>query len=740
MAVLSCALAAVVACGGGGEKAAGPAASGLSGAAVPVTAAIGAGPGECFIVGALVTNCPPRSPHTWQPPPEVPGEYWEYHGYDGPRPTTWYESPMSRKLVSAGILPPLDERVPPPEDRGIVQGPSGIGEYGGMYRQTGEQLYLGEWVLASWAIRDSNGVDWHPWVGKSWDLSDDGRVYTMKLRRNVHWSDGRPMTMEDIRFAWEDINYNDEWNKLFPIEFRDPVTDERVRFEVVDELTWTLSFDTPVFNIFELRSTPSSNCQSGSIAYYCHASLKQFHPKYTNEGALKSKMRAAGVQDWTQLLSLKSDPLSSKRPCLSAWCNKTIEDTQLTAARNHYYFMFDPEGNQLPYIDETTKFAMESRAAAVFRGMNGENDGQTTPFQLPEVPIYNANMEKGDYSIYHWPSTGGNDTAIPMSQTYNEDPEIGRLLRTKDFRLALSLAIDRTTINDSVFLGIGVVQNWVPHPSTPYYPGLEVAQLNIEHDPDRAGQLLDDLGLDRRDEEGFRLRTDPGKEAEPLLLDLVMFGDTEDLPVGELVIDMWKDVGIKARYRLTSSGPREIRRGQEYMTVAIDYSAYQANPWCCDWTRLASMVQGSSVAPAIGEYIETLGDKGMKPQKNEEYLPLAPEGNFPADPSGNIARTIDLWQEGRAYPAHHPRRIELGKELYTVAAQELYALPVVGFTGTRRGIFINRNNVLNQPRTHIRDHNGFHAWTYYFEGGVDNMNHDRNRSALFTSSSFLGGG
>ena len=74
--------------------------------------------------------------------------------------------------------------------------------------------------------------------------------------------------------------------------------------------------------------------------------------------------------------------------------------------------------------------------------------------------------------------------------------------------------------------------------------------------------------------------------------------------------------------------------------------------------------------------------------------------------------------------------------MFDIFAQEQYAIPTVGFTATVRGIFLNRNNVLNQPKTHIRDHNGFHAWTYFFEGGKDNYHHVENRSSIRKSYSF----
>ena len=463
---------------------------------VPVPEVAAPTTGTCYIVGQLVSDCPPRSPHTWKSPPEVLGEYWCYHCYDGPRPTTWYESPMSYQLVKAGLLPPLNERVPPPEDRGIVQGPSGIGWYGGTYRQTGTQQYLGEWIVGSWAIRDSNGADWHPWIGKAWQISDDGRTYTMTLRRNLHWSDGSPYSMEDIRFAWEDSNFNKELNKTVSVEFRDPVTDNVVDFAIIDDLRWTLTYDTPVYNLFELRSTPSSWCAKGSFAYHCPPYMKQFHPKYADPAELQAMIDDANLEDWTQLFSRKTNVISNPdKPCLVAWCTKIKEDTQIIAERNHYYAFFDPEGNQLPYAGQATKLQMESREVAVFRNMAGETDGMTTPFLVPELPLYNANMERGDYSIYHWPSTGGSDLVLNLNMEYNKDREVGRWIRTKDFRLALSLAMDREVLNENIFLGIGTIQNWAPHPSTPYYPGAEVAQRYVQYDPARANEILDSLGL-----------------------------------------------------------------------------------------------------------------------------------------------------------------------------------------------------------------------------------------------------
>ena len=113
-------------------------------------------------------------------------------------------------------------------------------------------------------------------------------------------------------------------------------------------------------------------------------------------------------------------------------------------------------------------------------------------------------MERGDYSIYGWPALGGADLGFHMNQTYNVNTEVGRLVRTKEFRIAFSHAIDREGINETAQLGLGVIQNRIPHPNTPYHPGDdELTQLYMDRDLDKANQMLDDLGLTGRDADGF---------------------------------------------------------------------------------------------------------------------------------------------------------------------------------------------------------------------------------------------
>ena len=655
-------------------------------------------------------------------------------------PTTFYESPMSYQLVKQGKLPPINERLPVPEDVLVVNPTEDIGVYGGTWQIQTTAMWMGVSARGHFAKRDHNEFDYIPEVGKAFGVSADGRTWTMTLRRGAKWADGAPFTMDDIRFAWEDINFNTKINPTVDEIYKDPITGNLVKFAVVDDQNWTLTYDSPMHTLFEGKQQRGMRCKGGGNQCWFAPKhvLSKYHATYADPAALQKEIQANEVADFVQLWTKKAQIThtgsSGEIPCMGPWCTKpgtVIGTDEGTLERNHFSIYVDPEGNQIPYTDELQHQRAESREVAVFRSMNGNTDSYTEVFSLQEVPLYMANMAKGDYSLEHWPTTGGSDAGIVMNQTYNEDKEIGRLIRTRDFRRALSAAIDRDTINEVVFLGIGVPQNWAPHPSTPYYPGPEYANKDIKRDLDLANQLLDSAGL-KTNAAGQRLRSDDG---QPLMLQAVGLG-REDVDVFELVADQLADVGIGFTFRSTREAYSLYRAGSEYMNVHIDLSAYQANPWAVTWTQLVPIKQ-TDLAPKIGLWNESGGKKGMGPGSDPSFLPVAPASNFPADPSGNLKKLIDLWEEGRTYSQVSPERIKLGKEIYQIHVDEQYFVSTVAFTGSRRGVQLHRNNFRNVPETAVRDTYGFWRETYFFEDGSDNLHHIGNKSTLHKSTSFL---
>ncbi|MEJ0091297.1 MAG: ABC transporter substrate-binding protein [Limisphaerales bacterium] len=47
-----------------------------------------------------------------------------------------------------------------------------------------------------------------PSLAESWTNSPDGMTWTFKLRKGLRWSDGAPLTADDVVFTWNDVIYN----------------------------------------------------------------------------------------------------------------------------------------------------------------------------------------------------------------------------------------------------------------------------------------------------------------------------------------------------------------------------------------------------------------------------------------------------------------------------------------------------------------------------------------------------
>ena len=148
-----------------------------------------------------------------------------------------------------------------------------------------------------------------------------------------------------------------------------------------------------------------------------------------------------------------------EKPVVAEHILMSQSDTLSTWSANPYFFQVDPEGNQLPYVDGFMTIKVESREVGVFRSMAGETDAYAAIFQIQEIPLYRSNAEKGDFSIKIWPITGPQDVGYAVCQTCNQDPELGKWLRTRDFRTAISYAMDRDSINETLYLGFGTPKN-----------------------------------------------------------------------------------------------------------------------------------------------------------------------------------------------------------------------------------------------------------------------------------------
>ena len=236
-----------------------------------------------------------------------------------------------------------------------------------------------------------------------------------------------------------------------------------------------------------------------------------------------------------------------------------------TIRRNPYYIGVDKDGNQLPYIDEVRFTYFADQQALNLQAIAGNFDMQARHIQMTNYPVLKEQEKStGKYHVLIWPTFGGSDAVVAFNTTYQADPAIGKLMATKDFRIALSYAINRDEIKESVFLGLGEARQAVPAPSHPYFPGKEWAQKYTEFDRDKANKMLDALGLTKRDPQGIRLM-DNGKPATIEISVVPAFGAWPD--VAQLVAQDWQAVGIKTVVQIRERAlHQKMRESNELMT------------------------------------------------------------------------------------------------------------------------------------------------------------------------------
>src|SRR6185436_5890669 len=131
----------------------------------------------------------------------------------GRYPKTFKEAPELAALVKAGKLPPVQERIG--QDPLVVKPLREIGKYGGTWRRgftgpfdtsNGHRAAQNDKLL----FWDYTGTKLVPNIARAWEVSPDGKVTTLHLRRGMKWSDGMPFTADDFVFWFEEVYSNKE--------------------------------------------------------------------------------------------------------------------------------------------------------------------------------------------------------------------------------------------------------------------------------------------------------------------------------------------------------------------------------------------------------------------------------------------------------------------------------------------------------------------------------------------------
>ena len=224
-------------------------------------------------------------------------------------PKSFKEAPQLAELVKAGKLPPVEERIG--QDPLVVRPLREIGKYGGTWRRgftgpfdtsNGHRVAQNDKLLY-W---DYTGTKLVPNIARAWDVSRDGKVTTILLRRGMKWSDGQPFTADDFVFWFEDCYENKD---LIPTPLSVMMINGKpIALKKIDASTVQFVSPEPYYALPTVLASVwgiGHHARFGRFALGGFAPahyMKQFHPKHT----------------WRRISSTERPPSSSSNrgsPC-----------------------------------------------------------------------------------------------------------------------------------------------------------------------------------------------------------------------------------------------------------------------------------------------------------------------------------------------------------------------------------------------------------------------------------------
>ena len=262
------------------------------------------------------------------------------------------EDEFWRAEVERGDLPPVDERVPQdPMIVDLVAEGLRLGTPGGTLRtMVARSKDVRQMVVYGYARLVIYDKDYNlvPGILASVD-NQDNKIYTLRLRRGHHWSDGHPFTSADFKYWWENVANNEKLSPSGPPDFL-RVNGKFPEVTFPDETTIVYAWEDPNPNFL------ATLAQAAPPFIYRPAHfLKRYHEDFADPAELTAWTKEARVNSWAALHN-KVDNMyqfdNHELPTLQPWMNSTSgKKIRHLFVRNPYYHRIDTNGVQLPYID-----------------------------------------------------------------------------------------------------------------------------------------------------------------------------------------------------------------------------------------------------------------------------------------------------------------------------------------------------------------------------------------------------
>ena len=562
------------------------------------------------------------------------------------------ESSFWQAEVTAGDLPPVAMRIPAePLIVDLAAKGREFGHQGGTLRtMITRSKDIRQMVVYGYARLVGYDQDYNlvPDILRAVD-NIDNMVFTLHLRSGHRWSDGTPFTSEDFRYWWEDVANNRELSPSGPPDFL------RVRGELPtvtfpDETTVVFAWSSPNPSFLETLAQAAS-----PFIYLPSEMMKPFHVKYADPDELARAVDDARVKSWAALHN-KLDNMykfdNNDLPTLQPWINATEgKKIRHLFVRNPYYHRIDSHGVQLPYID-VVEMEIVAPGLVAAKANAGETDLQGRGLDFRDISILRkGEADGGNYRTLLWSTGVASQVAIYPNLNY-EDDGWRAVLRDVRVRRALSLAIDRESINRALYFKLASPGAMSVLPQSPFFDEKRRAAW-ADHDIAQANALLDEAGLTGRTPDGFRTLPD-GRKMEIVI---ETAGERQEVENAlQIITDNWRAVGVRLVMRPLD---RDILRNRVFAgnTMASVWYGWD-NGLPQAYTSpiyLAPTDQVFLSWPKWGQYYQTNGAAGEPPD-----LPEAQQ----------LMDLLAVWEAATTDAA----RAEVWGQMLDIHAEQVYAI------------------------------------------------------------------
>lgn len=540
-----------------------------------------------------------------------------------------------------------------------------IGNYGGDINLvgTGKDWDCSRYLLES-IIHYNNDGTYYPNVIKSFEHSDDYRVWTFKLREGMRWSDGNDFNADDITFWYYMVHLSNfdtkktGWSAL--TETVNGETAHPVLKKVNDyEVTWT--FVNPKYPSQFIENGDFKWCWAPSHYLNDLIPSSMYYPNeywpdtgLTDEQVKANALAKNGPTDtWKNLGRAFSYYWwnTPGLPTLNAWVLSTtegvnnIKGTLCVYERNEYFWKVDANGQQLPYVDNLkfNKYETEGLDLLAFR----EGSLDTIGIQMADISktIEDAKAQGYEVELREIRGAAWGSYQVTFNQTC-KDTKYQELFANVKFREAMSICVNREEVSKLLTKSFLKPGQCAPQEGALGYDK-DWANKWTKYDVAQAKKLLEECGL--------KLGSD-GKYD---------FADGTDL-----LLQFYYPEGEEAMYTVLSKYYEEAGlacAGKELTRNAYDQEIDNNTWWCAMApTTAIGSIMNDRPAPLVpvAQAAEWYGDYGTY---------YATKGESGVKPTGDMAKLVELYEKWtNAASADEQEKIEL--QIYEIHKNNMWSI------------------------------------------------------------------